>query len=61
MGSEETVFRTLDLPPGRDWIWLAEANVVVLSSRLDCAGRLRAVDELQKHWRRSHLRVVETA
>lgn len=61
MGGEETVFRTLDLPEGRDWVWMPEANVVVLASRLDCAGRLRALDELQKWWKRKHLRVVETA
>jgi hypothetical protein len=61
VGGEETVVRVLDLPDGQDWKWLGDANVVILSSRLDCAGRLRALDELQKHWRRAHLRLVETA
>lgn len=58
---EDTVFRTIELPDGVDWAWYPDLNVVALSVRLDCEGRQRAVDELQVHWRRSHLRLVETA
>lgn len=59
---EETVFRTIDLPDGQDWAWYPDLNVVGLRRGLDCASKLRAIDELQQHWRRSHhLRLVETA
>lgn len=58
---EDTVIRTVELPEGLDYVWYGDANVLAFSSRLDCAGRMRAVDELQKQWRRAHLKVVETA
>lgn len=61
MFSEDTKFVTLDLPDGREWAWYPDLNVVGLSSRLDCAGKLRAVDEMHKQWRRAHLSLVETA
>lgn len=56
--AEETIVKVLDLAEGRDWRWYADANIVVLSSRLDEDGRRRALDELQGHWRRSCLRLV---
>lgn len=58
---EATVFRILDLPDGIDYVWYGDANVVAFSSRLDCAGRMRAVEDLQKQWRRAHLKLVESA
>lgn len=60
--TEETVFRTIDLPPGRDWVWFPDLNVVGLRRGLDLAGKLRAIDELQEHWRRENLPLlVESA
>lgn len=59
--SEETIFRTMSLPDGQDWAWHPDLNLVALSDRLDCEGKIRAVDELQRHWKRAHLRVVESA
>lgn len=61
MTSEQTVFVTMDLPDGEDWTWMPDVNVVGLSSRLDCEGRLRALDDLQRQWKRSHLSLVESA
>jgi hypothetical protein len=55
---EETVFRVMELPEGTDYLPYPELNVVVLSDRLDCKGRLRAVEECQAQWRRRHLHLV---
>jgi hypothetical protein len=55
---EETVQMVLDLPPGQDWRWMPDCNIVVLSSRLDEAGRQRALCDLQATWRRTLLRAV---
>lgn len=38
---------------GEDAVWHPELNMVVVSPRLDAAGRERALDELQARWRRS--------
>lgn len=58
---EPTVQMILDLPPGQDWAWLPDCNIVALSSRLDAAGRERAISDLQATWRRSLLRSVPAA
>lgn len=55
--NEETIVKTLELPPGQLWEWYGDANVVALSPCLDAAGREVALDEVQRHWRRSCLRV----
>lgn len=56
--NEKTVVTTMELPHGQEWAWFADANVVALARSLDEAGRQRALTEVQKHWRRSCLRVV---
>lgn len=61
MSTEETVFRSLPLPDGMEFAVHADANVVVLSDKLDCAGKLRVLEEIQKQWRRAHLKIAETA
>lgn len=57
-GTEQTVQMILDLPPGRDWEWLPDCNIVVLSSRLDEAGRQAAISDLQATWRRQFIKAV---
>lgn len=44
---------TMEPAYGEDAVWHPELNLVVLSPRLDAAGRERALDELQAEWRRS--------
>ena len=56
--TEKTLIKTLDLPLGQDWEWFGDANIVGLSRHLDAAGRERALNEVQDHWRRSCLRIV---
>lgn len=48
--SEQTVVKIADLPVGRDYVWHPDLNLVELSARLDCDGRRRALDELQREW-----------
>lgn len=55
---EETVKMFLDLPPGQDWKWLPDCNIVVLSSRLDEEGQEAALSDLQATWRRQLIRAV---
>lgn len=59
--ADEVVVVTLALPEGQDWAWYATENVVGLSSRLDDAGRARALDDLQAFWRRQCIRAVPDA
>lgn len=59
--NEATIIKTLDLPPGQDWILYSDANVIVLASRLDPCERDRALDEVCAHWRRSRFTVVPAA
>jgi hypothetical protein len=59
--AEQTVFTTMDLPEGKDWEWFSDCNVVALSRRLDCNGKIRAVRDLQHHWERRHLSVIHSA
>jgi hypothetical protein len=54
-GTEETVLLTMPLPRGKEWHWLADCNVLVLSDQLDPAGRDRAISDLQATWRRRYL------
>lgn len=55
---EKTVQMVLDLPEGRDWEWLPDCNILVLASRLDEAGRQRALSDLQATWRRQFIKAV---
>lgn len=55
---EDTLVKTLDLPPGQDWAWFADANIVGLAPHLTPEGRERALSEVQAYWRRSCLRIV---
>lgn len=59
--TEETLVRELDLPEGVDFVWHGDLNLVVLRRGMTCDQRERAIDELQRQWRRAHLRLVETA
>ena len=61
MAAEETVFRVMCLPDGRDWMHFADLNMVGLSDRLDLDGRIAAVVELQKQWKREHLALIRSA
>ena len=61
MAYEETVFRTINLPDGKDWAYYADLNVLAFGSHLDCAGKLRAFEAAQEDWRLRHLRIVESA
>lgn len=56
--NEETLVITVDLPPGQDWAWYADLNIVGLSSHLCTGGRERALFELQAAWRRRFVRIV---
>lgn len=42
---EQSIVRTLDLPDGQDYVLYRDMNVVAVSSRLDEAGRERALTE----------------
>lgn len=44
---------TMPLAHGRKWRWFAELNIVALSPDLDQEGRERALDEMQREWRRT--------
>jgi hypothetical protein len=57
--NEDTLIKTMPLPFGQRWLWLADANMVLLSPCLDERQREMAMGELQAHWRRSCIRVVE--
>ena len=46
--TEETVISMLDLPTGRQWVFLEDCNVLALSPRLDEAGRERAIAEARR-------------
>lgn len=59
--NEDTIIRTMALPRCDEWEWHDDANVVVLSSSLDTAGRERALTEVAAHCRRRSLRVVNDA
>lgn len=59
--TEETVFRVLNLPGGRDYIWYPDLNVVALRRGMNCEQKMLALDEFQSHWRREHLRLVGSA
>lgn len=59
--NEETVFVEMDLPEGSDWSWHGDLNVVVLREGLTCEAKLAALDDLQRWWKRSHLKVVQGA
>lgn len=57
--NEETLVKTMELPRGQDWEWYGDLNMIVLAPHLCPEGRDRAISEVQKHWRRSCLRVVD--
>lgn len=56
---EETIVLTVDLPDGTLWVWMGDANTVLLSSSLCEVGRANALDDLQAVWRRRCLHVIE--
>lgn len=56
--NEDTVFRTLALPNGRDWEFYEDVNVMVFAPHLGPEGRERAIREFQARWRRFALRTV---
>lgn len=58
MEPEKTVVKVMRLPEGVDWQWHPDLNIVTLSDRLDEAGRMVALLDLQAQWRRSMIRVV---
>lgn len=55
---ERTIVKFMDLPEGRDYCWHSDANVIVLSSRLDQAGRVTALFDLFQEWRKTLIRVA---
>lgn len=55
---EPTIIKVMDLPAGRDYYWHSDANVIVLASRLDQAGRLAALFDLFTEWRKTLIRVA---
>lgn len=57
--NEDTLVKTMPLPYGQEWLWIADANMVILSPCLDEVGRERALCEVSAHWRRSCLRLVD--
>lgn len=61
--NEETVFVEMDLPEslGRDWEYHADLNVVVLREGMTCEAKLATLDDLQRWWKRSHLKLVQGA
>lgn len=58
MANESTVIRVMSLPEGRDWVWFGDLNVIGVSDRLDEAGQMVAVLDLQSQWRRSMIELV---
>jgi hypothetical protein len=55
---ETTVTMILDLDGGRDFVFLGDLNILVLSSRLSHAARAEAVSEWQNQMRRQVMHVV---
>lgn len=58
MTVEETVVMPAQLPDGQDWAWHPDLNIVEVSDRLDEAGVMVAVLDLQAQWRRRMIRLV---
>ena len=58
MANEETIIKVMPLPAGREWVWFGDLNCVALSDRLDEAGRMVALMDLQAQWRRTMLHVI---
>lgn len=56
--SEETLIIPARLPDGQDWAWHPDLNIVEVSDRLDDAGIMVALCDLQAQWRRSMVRLV---
>lgn len=56
---EPTIIKRMQLPDGgKPYRWHADANVVVLDSRLDQAGCLAALFDLFTEWRKTMLRIA---
>jgi hypothetical protein len=58
VANESTVIRVMSLPEGRDWVWFGDLNVIGVSDRLDEAGQMVAVLDLQSQWRKTMIEVV---
>lgn len=58
MANEKTVIRVMSLPEGRDWVYYGDLNVIGVSDRLDEAGQMVAVLDLQAEWRRTMVELV---
>lgn len=41
----------IDLPEGQDYVWYEDLNIVGLASRLDPAGRERALQQFRREFR----------
>jgi hypothetical protein len=58
VANEKTVIRVMSLPEGKDWVWFGDVNVIGVSDRLDEAGQMVAVLDLQAEWRRTMVELV---
>lgn len=58
MAVEETIIMPARLPDGQDWAWHPDLNIVEVSDRLDEAGVMVALCDLQAQWRRTMIRLV---
>ena len=47
--AEKTVIVTVNLPPGQNWVWFADCNMVGLAPHLDADGRWQALTEAHGH------------
>lgn len=47
---EQMIIKTMRLPQGRDYEWIDDCSVVILSDRLSRLGRTRALAELRLKW-----------
>jgi hypothetical protein len=56
---EKTIIKVMRLPEGEDWKYYGDLNVIAVSDQLDEAGQMVAILDLQAHWRRSMIHVVE--
>lgn len=56
--TEDTIIMPAQLPDGQDWAWHPDLNIVEVSDRLDDAGIMVALCDLQAQWRRTMIRLV---
>lgn len=58
MTVEDTIIIPARLPDGQDWAYHSDLNIVEVSDRLDEAGIMVALCDLQAQWRRNMVRLV---